>query len=83
MIFCIHIQSITEVSNQVGKQHKGPRKLPKRFSGIISCFYGIAIICMDLWAPRMIADFFGNDVLQDAEEFYHKEPEDEQEEPGL
>ena len=26
---------------------------------------------MDLWAPQMIADFFGNDVLLDAEQFYH------------
>jgi len=37
---------------------------------------------MDLWAPQMIADFFGNDVLQDAEEFYHKEKEDEEDDTG-
>ena len=35
---------------------------------------------MDLWVPQAIADFFGNDVLQDAEEFFHKEKEDEEEE---
>ena len=27
----------------------------------------------------MIADFFGNDVLQDAEEFFHKPGDDEEE----
>ena len=50
--------------------------------GIISSLYGIVIICMDLWVPQAIADFFGNDVLQDAEEFFHKEKEEEVEKEG-
>ena len=35
---------------------------------------------MDLWAPQLIADFFGNDVLQDAEEFFPSYSQTEEEE---
>ena len=35
--------------------------------------YGLIIWLMDYKFPSHIADFFGIDVLQDPEEFYHKE----------
>lgn len=50
--------------------------------GIVSCLYGLTIICMNHWTPQVISDFFGNDVLQDPEEFFHKEKEEEKEIPS-
>ena len=32
---------------------------------------------MNHWIPQVIADYFGNDILQDPEEFFHKEKENE------
>lgn len=31
---------------------------------------------MDLWSPQAIADYFDVDVLQDSEEFFHKQDEE-------
>lgn len=46
-------------------------------TGIVSILYGVAIWVTDFWYPAVAADFFGIDVLQDSEEFYHKEKEPE------
>lgn len=46
-------------------------------TGIVSILYGAVIWATDFWYPDVAADFFGIDVLQDSEEFYHKEKEPE------
>ena len=48
------------------------------FSGIVSFICGVIIVAMDLWSPQALADFFGNDILQDSEQYYHKEKAEEE-----
>ncbi|XP_078487801.1 dual oxidase maturation factor 1-like [Ciona intestinalis] len=45
--------------------------------GIVSFLYGAIIAMMDTLTPQLIADFFGIDVLQDNEEFFHKQESDD------
>nr|XP_002123520.2 dual oxidase maturation factor 1-like isoform X2 [Ciona intestinalis]XP_018670860.1 dual oxidase maturation factor 1-like isoform X1 [Ciona intestinalis] len=44
--------------------------------GIVSFLYGAIIVGADWFVPQLIADFFGTDVLQDNEQFYHKKEEE-------
>uniref|UniRef100_H2Z2I0 Dual oxidase maturation factor 1 n=1 Tax=Ciona savignyi TaxID=51511 RepID=H2Z2I0_CIOSA len=51
--------------------------------GIVSFLYGAIIVAMDWFLPQAIADFFGNDVLQDSEQFYHKKEEQDESPSGI
>ncbi|XP_076824854.1 dual oxidase maturation factor 1-like isoform X1 [Clavelina lepadiformis] len=59
--------------------HYGPSFYLVLAGGIISCLWGIMIVCADLWWPQFIADFFDNDVLKDYDQYYHKDDEEDDE----
>ena len=47
------------------------------FLGAVATVYGVAIVIMDLWFKRQISEYFGQDILQDAEDFYPEEKKGE------
>jgi len=60
--------------------HYGPSFWLVIAGGIVSTLYGAIIVIMDVYFKHQIAEFFGQDLLQDTEEFY---PENKEQEPEM
>lgn len=57
--------------------HYGPSFYLVIAGGAVATVYGVAIVIMDLWFKRQISEYFGQDLLQDAEDFYPEEKKGE------